>query len=647
MSKKTYDENLAVNTLRVLAASAITKAKSGHPGIALGAAPIMYELFVNQMNHSPKFLNYYNRDRFILSAGHGSSLLYATMLLCGFKSIKMDDLKQFRQIDSKTPGHPEPSILEGVEVTTGPLGQGIAMAVGMAIASKKAANLIGSDLINNKIYCLFGDGCFQEGISYEAFAIAGRLKLNNLIMLYDYNGIQLDGKVVNTTTIDVKKYFNALEWDVIETNDSLKKLSKAFAKAKKAKRPVVILCKTTIGFGSDLAGTNKIHGSPLNDEQLKKLKQTLNFDYPDFVIPEELKCIPELINKRVDSCVNEFNTNLQKLEKSDMTKYHLAVDLIQDQKASFDIKWFDKSKFASKEATRNIAGQVLAIIAQHNPNLVISIADVFSSTKIGLKSSKFITAKNWDGQNLNCGVREFAMAAINNGITAFGGLKAMGSTFMSFSDYNKAAIRLAAISKIASINVYSHDSITVGEDGPTHQPIEQLQTLRMIPNHFVFRPCSTIDTIVAFEWAIKSRHTPSTIITSRSAFDQVNVSYDEAKKGGYVIYKPSNKHVLTIYATGSEVAQAIEVAKQLKKPTRVVAINSFELLNKQDKKYLKTIFDSSKKVSLEYGVTTAWYKYVDLAIGVDKFGVSGKSVDVINKMKLSTNDIVNLINKTF
>lgn len=650
MKKDLFNENLAVNTLRVLSACAITKAKSGHPGIALGAAPIMYELFANQMNICPKFPNYYNRDRFVLSAGHGSSLLYATMLLCGFKKPTMEDLKNFRQIGSNTPGHPEPELLPGIEVCSGPLGQGIAMAVGLAIASKKVANLVNTNtikLIDNYTYCLFGDGCFQEGISYEALSIAGRLRLNNLIMIYDSNTIQLDGKVCDTTDVDVKKYFNALGWNVVNATQDLKSLKKAFAKAKRSYRPTIIVCSTIIGYGSQYENTNKVHGTPLTEEQIKDLKKKLNFDYPDFTIPDEVKDLAKMVDDRTQPLVTDFNTKIQQLENENFDKYQLLIDLMQKQEGHFDYDWFGDDPFPKVEATRNLAGKILQPVAKHNPGLIVSIADLFSSTKIGLKDSKYITADDWSGQNLNCGVREFAMGAINNGITAFGGTKAVGSTFMSFSDYNKAAIRLAAISKIPSINIYSHDSITVGEDGPTHQPIEQLWTLRLIPNHYVFRPSSIIDTIIAYEFAIKSKKSPVTIITSRSEFNQVNVALEASRKGGYIVYDElDGKHKITIYATGSEVALAIEVAKQLKN-ARVVAINCLELLLEQDKKYLDLIFDKSKKVSIEFGVTTPWYKYVDLAIGVDQFGVSGKPKDVLAKLGLTVKDIVEKIKKSF
>lgn len=647
-NKKQINEQLAVNTIRVLAANAITKAKSGHPGIALGAAPIMYELFANQMNVSPTYHDYYNRDRFVLSAGHGSAMLYATMLVCGYDNITMNDLMNFRQIDSKTAGHPEPELLSNVEVSSGPLGQGIAMAVGLAIASKKIADLVnspGHKLINNYTYCLFGDGCFEEGIAYEAFAIAGRLQLNRLIMIFDFNKIQLDGPVSDSTVIKYKTFFKALGWNVVETSDQLNDLSKAFAKAKKSlNKPTVIMCNTQIGFGSNVVNTSKAHGNPLNVEQIVDLKKNLNYDYPDFTIPSELSSIPSYVKDRVEKEIVEFNYKLTDLERTNINLYRQVSEIIEQKKVNFDINWFDPKSFKEVDATRNISGNVLQTIAKHNPTLVCSIADLSGSTKIGIKETTKITAKNWEGNNLDCGVREFAMAAINNGIVAYGGTKAIGSTFMSFSDYNKAAIRLGAISKLPAINVYSHDSITVGEDGPTHQPVEQLWTLRMIPNHYVFRPTSTIDTIVAFEWAMKSTKTPCSIITSRSEFKQINVDYELAKRGGYEIYKPTDgKYDITIYATGSEVELAMEVSKLLPVGTRVVAINSLELLLSQDEPYLSQIFDNSKKVSIEFANTTPWYKYVDLAIGIDQFGVSAKPADVIKRLGLTAEQIADKI----
>ncbi|XQP55973.1 MAG: transketolase-like TK C-terminal-containing protein [Mycoplasmoidaceae bacterium] len=641
---------LAANTIRVLAAAAIAKAKSGHPGVALGAADIMYELFANQMNASPTVNDYFNRDRFVLSCGHGSSLLYATMLVCGYKDIKMGDLKEFRQIDSKTPGHPEPKLLQGVEVSSGPLGQGIAMAVGLAIASKKMANIFNTpkiELFNNYTYCLFGDGCFEEGISYEAIAVAGRLQLNKLIMIYDFNGIQLDGKVSDSTAISVSKYFRAMGWNVVycPNGHSNRFLKAAFARAKASKhKPTVIIAKTHIGYGSVNVDTNKAHGTYLTDEQVDMLKKTLKFDYPNFTIPSALSNLPKTITDRVEKKIIDFNNKVTRLEKANLTLYEKLMSLIERNKINFDRRWFEPASFPSKDATRKICGNLFQAIADNNENLICSIADVSSSTMIKVNNSDKIRSTNWEGQNLDCGVREFAMAAINNGIVAYGGMKAVGSAFLSFSDYNKAAIRLAAISGLPTVNIFSHDSITVGEDGPTHQPIEQIWAMRLIPNHMVFRPTSSIDTVVALEHAFKSKHTPVTIITSRQAFDQVNVDYELAKRGAYVVRSDKN-HKITLYATGSELPVALQVATKLDIPSRVVAINSLELLQEQDLDYQEMIFDKSKKISIEYGATAPWYRYVDLAIGLDEFGYAGKPDDVVKKLGLTCGQIANKINK--
>ena len=641
---------LAANTIRVLAACAITKAKSGHPGVALGAADIMYELFANQMNTSPTDNDYFNRDRFVLSCGHASSLLYATMLLCGYKDMSMTQLKNFRQIDSKTPGHPEPSALKGVEVSSGPLGQGIAMAVGMAIASKKVATIVNTpkiELINNYTYCLFGDGCFEEGISYEAIAVAGRLKLNKLIMIYDYNQIQLDGKVTDSTTIQTSRYFKSMGWNVVncENGNDNRHLRLAFAKAKASKhKPTVIIAKTHIGYGSVNVDSNKAHGTFLTPEQVVDLKKNLKFDYPDFTIPASLSNLGKQVSDRVEKKIIEFNNRLARLEKTNINLYQRVEELIFGSKVLFDRRWYDPSTFVTNDSTRKICGNLFQPIAFNNQNVICSIADVSSSTMMKIHNSEKITPGNWEGQNLDCGVREFAMSAINNGIVAYGGIKALGSAFLSFSDYNKAAIRLAAISKIPSINIYSHDSITVGEDGPTHQPIEQLWSLRLIPNHMVFRPTSSIDMVVALEQAFKSKETPVTIITSRHAFEQINVDYDLAKRGAYVVRMDKN-YKITLYASGSELPLALQVAEKLNTPVRVVAINSLALLNKQDKTYKQEIFDKSKKISIEYGVTAPWYKYVDYAIGVNQFGVAGKTDDVIKRLGLTCGQIVNKINK--
>lgn len=649
-------EKLAINTLRVLAATAITNAKSGHPGVSLGAAAIMYELFVNHLNVSPTDYNHFNKDNFVLSCGHAAPLLYATMLLCGYKNICMNDLKHLRKLHAKTAGHPEPCLLENLDVGTGPLGQGIAMAVGLAISEKKLESLVNTNKINFKhyVYCLFGDGCLQEGVAYEAISLAGHYKLNNLIMFYDSNKIQLDSEVSASTSFNVKAFFKSMGWRYIYVkngNDPLQ-IRRAILKAKHItnKKPTVIECRTIIGYGSVLANNNKVHGTPLSQEQLNTLIDKLDYPYKGFTISPALADLPEYVKKRVDKQNTSDFTLLNQIEKDDLDLYKKIATLLKVEKSnpySSMQTWFENYKNKPINSTRAICGDILNIIANKCNNLIVVGCDVTSSTKVKVAKSVNITAdNNFLGQNLPVGVREFAMSAIMNGITAGKKLKAIGSTFLSFLDYNKAAIRLAAVSQIPSINIFSHDSITVGEDGPTHQPIEQLWTLRSIPNHMVFRPCNYWDMVVAFKAALSNETTPTTIVTSRHDFAQIPCSYEMAKHGAYVVKKSNDKkaHDITIYATGSEVPLAIDVALKIKnKNVRVVAINSLELLAKQPLSYQKQIFDESIKISIEYGSTLGWYKYVDLPIGIETFGQSADASSLIKYLKLDASSIANKI----
>lgn len=650
-------EKLAVNTLRVLAATAITNAKSGHPGVSLGAAAIMYELFVNHLNVSPKDYNHFNKDNFVLSCGHAAPLLYATMLLCGYKNICMNDLKYLRKLNSKTAGHPEPCLLKNLDVGTGPLGQGIAMAVGLAINEKKLENLVNTGQINFKhyVYCLFGDGCLQEGVAYEAISLAGHYKLGNLIMFYDSNNVQLDSEVSASTSFNVKAFFKSMGWRhiYVKKGDDPSQIRNAILRAKLAvnKKPTVIECRTTIGYGSVLANSNKVHGTPLSQEQLNALIDKLDYPYRGFTISPVLADLPEYVKKRVDKQITKDFVLLNRIEKTDLNLYKKIATLFKTEannSYSTMQTWFDKYENKSINSTRAICGDILNIIASKCNDLIVAGCDVTSSTKVKVTNSVDITAdNNFTGQNLPLGVREFGMSAIINGIIAGKKLKAVGSTFLSFSDYNKAAIRLAAVSQIPSINIFSHDSITVGEDGPTHQPIEQLWTLRSIPNHMVFRPCNYWDMVVAFKEALTSQTTPTTIVTSRHNFAQIPCSYEIAKHGAYVVKKPDGKkkiHDITIYATGSEVPLAIDVASRIKsKSVRVVAINSLELLAKQPASYQEEIFDKSIKISIEYGSTIGWYKYVDLPIGLDTFGQSADANSLIKHLKLDASSIARKI----
>ena len=647
---------ISINCLRALSLDQIANANSGHPGIALGAAPIFYTLFKYHLNVCPKTPDFFNRDRFIVSAGHASSLVYATMLCAGYKSLTINDLKNFRKINSKTPGHPEPHLLPGIEISSGPLGQGIAAAVGMAIAERKHANMFNvfGNLIDHYTYCFHGDGCLEEGVAYEAINLAGRLRLNKLILLYDSNKIQLDGKVSDSTSLKTKKFFESCGWNYIyiRNGNNVSKINAAISKAKRSSKPTVIEINTTIGFGSPKEGSNTCHGSPFNTQEVEKMKNKWGYTNKRFEVPESVnEDFTNVILKRADKLLNNFYKELRVLEFKDTKLYNQYIKMVNNE-IEFDLEWFKDIKFKEFNSTREIVGELVNVLVKNIPTLIVGSADVSSSTKIGTNSMNTFSFLNYSGQRINYGVREFAMASIVNGMTAHGSIKAIGSTFLSFSDYNKAAIRLAAIGQIPSINVYSHDSITVGEDGPTHQPVEQIASLRLIPNHYLFRPCNLYESLYALKFALHSKTAPVTIVTSRGAFKQYQTKgFEDVTKGAYVISNEPNKsYHLTLIATGSEVETAIEVQDLLAKKqifARVVSAPCLELFDKQDKNYINKTLGNKPIVSIEYGVTATWYKYVDLAIGIDEFGCSGNANDIVEYYRLTPKDIVEKICKNF
>ena len=647
---------ISINCLRALSLDQIANANSGHPGIALGAAPIFYTLFKYHLNVCPKTPDFFNRDRFIVSAGHASSLVYATMLCAGYKSLTINDLKNFRKINSKTPGHPEPHLLPGIEISSGPLGQGIAAAVGMAIAERKHANMFNvfGNLIDHYTYCFHGDGCLEEGVAYEAINLAGRLKLNKLILLYDSNKIQLDGKVSDSTSLKTKKFFESCGWNYIyiRNGNNVSKINAAISKAKRSSKPTVIEINTTIGFGSPKEGSNTCHGSPFNTQEVEKMKNKWGYTNKRFEVPESVnEDFTNVILKRADKLLNNFYKELRVLEFKDTKLYNQYIKMVNNE-IEFDLEWFKDIKFKEFNSTREIVGELVNVLVKNISTLIVGSADVSSSTKIGTNSMNTFSFLNYSGQRINYGVREFAMASIVNGMTAHGSIKAIGSTFLSFSDYNKAAIRLAAIGQIPSINVYSHDSITVGEDGPTHQPVEQIASLRLIPNHYLFRPCNLYESLYALKFALHSKTAPVTIVTSRGAFKQYQTKgFEDVTKGAYVISNEPNKsYHLTLIATGSEVETAIEVQDLLARKqifARVVSAPCLELFDKQDKNYINKTLGNKPIVSIEYGVTATWYKYVDLAIGIDEFGRSGNANDIVKYYRLTPKDIVTKICKNF
>lgn len=636
-----------VNCLRALGLEAIARANSGHPGIVLSAAPIIYTLFKNHLKIAPNNPKFFNRDRFVLSAGHGSALLYATLMCAGYSEIKMNDLMNFRALNSKTAGHPETSLLSCIDAPSGPLGQGLAQAVGMAIAEKKLSAMFNrfNHIVDHYTYCLVGDGCLEEGIAYESMAIAGKLKLNKLIVLYDSNKIQLDGKVSDSSNVNIKEFAKSLNWNYIYVSDgnNISSINFAISRAKLSFKPTLIEVNTIIGYGSLKTGSNTCHGAPFSNDEVAKIKKTLKYNVKPFTIPDFVRDdFTTPINNRGQKAVINFNAKLCKLERKDIKLYYQLTSMMKNQ-YTIDINWFKDFEVNQKEATRNLCGRVLSVVAKKIPGLLLGSADVCASTKVGGSIYKDLNKNFAIGQNVNYGVREMAMGAIINGINLHGGIKAIASTFLVFSDYVKPTIRLAAIGEVPSINIFSHDSITVGEDGPTHQPIEQINSLRMIPNHYVFRPCNFVEMITALNYGLSSTSTPISIITSRGEFEQLNnnESYTEVLQGGYVIKNNSNYN-LTLLASGSEVAIAKDVGELLAKHkiiARIVSVPCFKLFMNQDEKYRNKILGNKPVISIEYGSTYLWESIADLCFGINSFGKSGNTKSVVKYFGLDANSI--------
>ena len=638
---------LSINTIRVLSCEMITQAKSGHPGIALGAAPIMYAIYKDHLvaNVNNNFLG---RDKLILSAGHGSALLYSTMHLAGYKSITLDDLKKFRKINSKTAGHPETDLIEGIDASTGPLGQGVGLAVGMAIAETKLnAYFKEYDLVDSYTYCVFGDGCFQEGISYEAFTIAAKLKLNKLIYIYDSNDVQLEGRVEDSTLTENKKYFESLglNYILVTNGNDYAEISKAITEAKKSKdKPTVIEVKTKIGYGSVHEDSFKAHGSALSEEQLSLLKEKLNYKNDKFVIDSKVYDDFNEFKERGEKALKQFDEKVSLIKSKDSNKYAVLENILNRKISKVS---FEKNYSKTKDSTRNISGNVVSKICESNQLITLISPDISSSTKIIYPNGDTYSAENRLGININLGVREFLMGTIINGISSTG-LKAMGSTFLPFSDYCKSAIRLSAISKNPGVFVFSHDSIAVGEDGPTHQAIEQIWGLRLIPNHIVLRPSNYEETAQAFEIALNSSEHCYSIITSRQEFELPVSTNIDVSKGAYIIGEKDNNNNVNIIATGAEVSIALEVKKILLSKNikaNVISMVSVELFNKQSNEYKTSIINSKPTVSIEFGSSLPWKSLAELNIGIDRYGLSGPYEDILKEFKITPTDIANKIEK--
>ena len=647
-------QELSVATIRSLCIDMINKANSGHPGMALGSAPIMYTLFTKHLVANPKDPEWANRDRFVLSAGHASSLLYAMLHLCGYE-VSLEDLKKFRQLDSLTPGHPEYHWTKGVDATSGPLGQGIAQAVGMALAEESiAANYSeGKKIMNHYTYALCGDGCLQEGLSQEAISFAGHQKLNKLILFYDANQVTLDGGLDLSFSENVKNRFLASEWNVLEVNDGndIKAIDKAIVEAKKSKdKPTLIMVHTVIGFGSAKQGTSKVHGSPLGVEDGKHAKvDVYGFDHEDFFIPEEVKKhFEETFVARGEKAYEDYKKDFEKYRKD-----HEA------EAARFEsLEHLDLSKYIPEElpdfaagsstSTRVASGKALNAYMLACPMLVGGSADVAGSVMTKLDNGVNFTPEHRDGHNVNWGIREFAMGCMQNGMLLHGGIRSYVGCFAVFSDYMKPAIRMAALSHLPGIYLFSHDSIAVGEDGPTHQPIEQLAMLRSIPNMRVLRPADERETYACWKLALKSTSTPTALILSRQNLPLLENSSDEGvSRGAYVVSKEKKKADLVLIATGSEVALAIEAQKKLLEShidVRVVSMPSWEVFDEQDKEYRRSVLllPSERRVSVEMLSTFGWGKWAKYHMGLDHFGASAPAKDVINKFDYTSDHLVEI-----
>lgn len=632
-----------INTIRILSAEMITKAKSGHPGICMGAAPVGYLLYSEIMKYNPQNPKWENRDRFVLSAGHGSAMLYSLLHLFGFGLTK-DDLEGFRQFGSKTPGHPEYGLTNGVDCSTGPLGQGIANAVGMALAEEYLAatfNKDGFPIVNHYTYALCGEGCLEEGIGYEACSFAGTQKLGKLILFYDCNKISIEGSTDEAFTDDIPARFKAMGWQVIEVADvnDLDKLRAAVKLVKEEKgKPSIIVCRSQIGYGTPVAGTATAHGTPLNDEQLARTKDSYNWNEEPFEVPAAVKAHCDSAAYSGVNCEKEW----QKLFKEYEKKYPEFAKQYKDWFAGNipDLNDLYKVLKAEKdEATRISGGIVINEIAKRVPNLLSGSADLTPSTKTNLVGESWFSPENRTGRNIHFGIREHAMAAICNGVAFHGGLKIICSTFFVFSDYMKGAMRISAISKLPVIYVLTHDSIGVGEDGPTHQPIEQLAMLRATPDTDVWRPCDRAETIAAFKAAI-SNDRPTVITLSRQNLVQ-NGKNELAENGAYVVDGCKGLADVTLIATGSEV----EVCKQAKKllmdkglNVKVVSVPCVEIF---ERKGAKLLADNSVKICVEASSDNIWYKYSDEVIKMDSFGMSAPMEKLFVYYGFTANNVAN------
>lgn len=651
--KKDNKENVfdkkIIDNIRGLSIDIINEAKSGHPGIALGAAPIMYSLYANHLKFIPTNDKWINRDRFILSAGHGSSLLYSTLYMAGFP-ISLEDLQSFRKIDSITPGHPEYGVTPGVDMSTGPLGQGVATAVGMAIAESYLSNYFGKNIIDYYTYALCGDGCLMEGVSYEALSLAGNLGLNKLILLYDSNSVTLDGELSNSSNENTKMRFEAIGWNYILVNDGedVSLINDAIAKAKASDKPTIIEIKTVIGKFSKLQGTSKVHGSPLDIEDIKNIKEQLNLrDIPLAVSSESVTEFQKMISDRNNGLYDKWEKEVEKLDEQ---KKKELFGLINQEPLDIKNIYYEIPE-DGREANRVSSGKILNSIAQNYPFIMGGSADVASSTHAIIKGEKSFNKSNPGGRNIDFGVREHGMAGIANGL-ALSGLRPFVSTFFSFADYLKPSLRLSALMNLPVLYIFTHDSITVGEDGPTHQPVEQLVMLRSIPNVNVYRPFDANEVLGSYK-SILENNNPSCLVLSRNKVElNPNTKVNEVKKGAYILEEERGELDAVLVSSGEEMELAIKVHQMLTERgigIRLVSMPSMTIFEKQTQKYQESVIPKNVAVFvIELSSSYSWYKYTNdesHLFTVNSFGVSGNKESILQKYGFDSEKIANSIEK--
>lgn len=657
-------DQLAIDTIRALSIDAIEEANSGHPGLPMGAAPMAYTLWTRHLNFNPQSKDYFNRDRFILSAGHGSALLYSLLHVSGI--LELEELKQFRQWGSKTPGHPEFRHTDGVEVTTGPLGQGFAMSVGMALAEAHLGGKFNKgdiNVVDHYTYVLASDGDLMEGISHEAASFAGHNQLDKLIVLYDSNDISLDGELNKSFSEDVKQRFESYGWNhiLVKDGNNLEEIDNAITKAKQQNGPTLIEVKTIIGYGApNVSGTNGVHGAPLGTDERKLTFEAYGLD-PEkrFNVPEEVyEIFQTTMLKRANEHEDEWK---EKLETYTEKYPELAEEFKLTISGKLPENYKDElPKFSSDHnaATRADSGEIIQAISKSVPSFFGGSADLAGSNKSNVKEATDYNPNTPEGKNVWFGVREFAMGAVVNGMAAHGGLHPYGATFFVFSDYLKPALRLSAIMGLNATFIFTHDSIAVGEDGPTHEPIEQLAGLRAIPNMNVIRPADGNETRVAWEVALESKQTPTSLVLTRQNLPYLDVDEETVeegvRKGAYIVFETETKPEYLLLATGSEVSLAIEAAKDLDKQgkgVRVVSMPNWFAFEQQSDEYKKSVIpkELTKRVAIEMASPLGWHKYVGTegkVIGIDGFGASAPGDLVVEKYGFTKENILNQI-RTF